>query len=233
MLQYPIHIQCFTLVTPWHPSGAVIWIWKVWVQILWVFVCVLGKEGDVSGVVRLTQRRKAWHDTENSAMYSTQCISVNVQCTSNTIQPESRIKKVETQQKKKKEKKNCYKWQSPEALFARRRKHHAEAIERNKSLCDRRPTCPTALLLVLHITKSHVAITTYLHVSPGYLSHISFAVRNLPSSRPLSHLTLSLSSVYFLLFPSFTSFSFIMSVSPTLCIQRRPGAGGLSVCWTF
>lgn len=35
-------------------------------------------------------------------MYSTQCVSLNVQCTSNTIQPESRIKKVETTKEKKK-----------------------------------------------------------------------------------------------------------------------------------
>lgn len=47
---------------------------------------------------------------------------------------------------------------SPEALFAQRRIRHAQAIERNESLCDTRPTCPTALLLVLHVTKSHVAI---------------------------------------------------------------------------
>lgn len=162
-------------------------------------------------------------------MYSTQCISVNVQCTSNTIQPESRIKKVETQRKKKKEKKkNCYKWQSPEALFARRRKHHAEAIERNKSSCDRRPTCPTALLLVLHITKSHVAITTYLHVSPGYLSHIPFAVPK--PFRPPVH-----SATYLFHCPPYISCFFHLSLHvPSSCLSLpRSASRGVQVQEVF
>lgn len=134
---------------------------------------------------------KAWHDTENSAMYSTQCISVNVQCTSNTIQPESRIKKVETQKRKKEI--TCYKWQSPEAFFAQRRIHHAEAIERNKRVCDRCPTCPTALLLVLHITTVHVTIAhiyrSLLVISDTFCS----PSQNLLSSSPLIHFPLSMS----------------------------------------
>lgn len=56
---------------------------------------------------------------------------------------------------------------SPEAFFNQRRIHHTEAIERNESLCDRRPTCPTAL--VLHITKSHVAIPHIYRFVLGYL----------------------------------------------------------------
>lgn len=93
---------------------------------------------------------------------------VNVQCTSNTIQPESRIKKVETQPKKK-EKKQTITNDKVQKRSLPRGGNHAEAIERNKSLCDRRPICPTALLLVLHITKSHVAIphiyTSFLGIS--------------------------------------------------------------------
>jgi len=174
---------------------------------------------------------KAWHDTENSAMYSTQCISVNVQCTSNTIQPELRIKKVETQKEKEK---TCYKWQSPEAFFAQRRIHHAEAIERNKSLCDRRPTCPTALLLVLHITKIHVTIPHIYRFLPVISDTFRSPSKNLPSSSPLIHFSLSLSfcipiysisHFFYHAFP-FHSDSFIMSVPLTFCIQRPSGAGG-------
>lgn len=88
----------------WYELWKSEWRYCVGLRVFCLFL--LGVSGVVSEEVRLTQWRKAWHDTENSAMYSTQCISVNVQCTSNTIQPESRIKKVETQQKKKKKKKN-------------------------------------------------------------------------------------------------------------------------------
>lgn len=182
MLQYTNHIQCFTLALCWHRQKLRHEPFKVWVQILCIFVCFyLGR--DRVELVRKWGRpngEKTWHDTENSAMYSTQCVSLNVQCTSNTIQPESRIKKVETTKEKRKG--TCYKWQSPGAFFIQRRKHHAEAMERNKCLCNRRPTCPTALLLVLHITKSHVAN----HIFTGF-SWVSLTVtiQNLPSFSPL------------------------------------------------
>lgn len=155
-------------------------------------------------------------------MYSSQCISVNVQCTLNTIQQESRIKKVETQQKKKKK---LLQMTKSRAFFAQRRIHHAEAIERNKGLCDRCPTCPTALLLVLHITKSHVAIP---HIYRFLLGICHTFHSQSKTFHPQVHRFISLSLSFFI--STFFHLSLHVLFHPlTFCIQRPSGAGGLSV----
>lgn len=132
----------------------------------------------------------------------------------------TRIKKVETQEKKeRKREKNGYKWQSPGAFFVQRRKHHTEAMERNKSSCDRRPTCPTALLLVLHVTKSQVAIPHIYKFLLGVSRSRSPKPFLLHSTHPYFPLSLTFFiSVYFPLFPSFPSYSVVVSFPHTFCI---------------
>ena len=106
---------------------------------------------------------------------------------------------------------------------------------RKKSLCDRRSTCPTALPLVLHITKSHVAI-------PHIYSFLPHPTRDPKPSVPESP-RLFLSSIVLLhlnttVFPTspltlFLPLSLTASISFTCCIQRPSGAWGQSVLSTF
>lgn len=97
-------------------------------------------------------------------------------------------------------------------------------MERNKSSCDRRPTCPTALLLVLHVTKSQVAIPHIYKFLLGVSRSRSpkpFLLHSVHSYFPPS-LTFFI-SVYFPLFPSFPSYSVVVSFPHTFCIQRPFG----------
>lgn len=130
--------------------------------------------------------------------------------------------------------KNCYKWQSPRAFFVQRRKHHTEAMEGNKRLSDRRPT---ALRLVLHITKSQVGMPhmyKFLRV---------FFCRHCPKPS-----LLLLPLLLFLSLPHFPlSWTFCISThhhsarTPPLCpsvlhvlYPGGPlGAASLPVCWTL
>lgn len=161
-------------------------------------------------------------------MYSTQCISGNVQCTSNTIQPESRIKKVETQQKKKKKPVTNDKVQ--ERSLPRGGNIKLKPWRETKvCVFDRRPTCPTVLLLVLHITKSHVAIPHMYRFLLGVSHSHNPKPSLLQSTDPFLSLTFFI-SIYFPLFLSFPSCSVVVSVPHTFCMQRPSGAGGLSVC---
>ena len=103
---------------------------------------------------------------------------------------------------------------------------------RNKGLCDRRPTCPTALLLVLHITKSHVAIPHIYRFLLG-ISHTFH-----PQSKTF-HPRVHWFS-FTVLLHSLTSSPSLPSCFPscspsrfTFCIQRPSGAGALSVCWNL
>lgn len=95
--------------------------------------------------------------------------------------------------------------------------HHAEAIERNKGLCDRRPTCSYSSASCASHYEKPCCYTTYVQVSPGYISHVPFTIQNLPFLSPRIHFSLSLSffiSIYFPLLPSFPSCS--LSSCPSL-----------------
>lgn len=119
----------------------------------------------------------------------------------------TRIKNLKSRNTKKKKKTVTN--DSPEEILAQRRIHHTEAIERNKSLYDRHPTCPTAQLLVLHITKSHVTIPhIYRFLLP---THSTRFLKTFHFLSQLTQFSLSLSfmiSIYFQLFLSFFSFYF-------------------------
>lgn len=79
------------------------------------------------------------------------------------------FKKVETEKKRL--------TNEPPLPLYRKKKHLTEATETNTCWSDRRPTGPTALLLVLHITTSqtiHYICTSFFCVSHGLRTRVPF-----------------------------------------------------------
>lgn len=97
------------------------------------------------------------------------------------------FKKVETEKKRL--------TNEPPLPLYRKKKHLTEATETNTCWSDRRPTGPTALLLVLHITTSqtiHYICTSFFCVSHGLGTRVPFPSR-------LIQFLLSVSFTYLLL----------------------------------
>lgn len=81
-------------------------------------------------------------------------------------------------------------------------------------MCDAHPTCPTTLLLVLHVTKSHVAIP-----------HIYRFLLGVSNSRNPKPTVLHSTDPFFLLSLTFfisMYFPFFQSIPFTLCRHVRP-----------
>lgn len=151
-----------------------------------------------------------------------------------TIQPESRIKKVETQQKEKEKIVTNDKVQK--SSLPGGRKHHAEAREETKVRVTDDLHVLQLCLLCFTLLKATFAIPHIYRFSRVSLSRATRGPQpSVPESTDqfLSFVALLRPNVqYFPPFPSCFSLIFIfprVRLSLTFCIQRPSGASGLSV----